>query len=160
MRKIIIPTDFTPDSLQLIEYAVLNHPNTRLDIVLLVGYRIPENRWSIVHFRKQNEIQNQLSEPFKQAYSRVVLEYKDIINSITFEMFNGINSFSFKNFIEGIGAEHAVIPKNKSLYLSGNKWFDTTKYIRKEVANVIEAPVLLGNDMPQGKVSLAGLFTS
>jgi len=158
MRKIVIPTDFTVESLQLIEYAFLNFLDTKLDIVLVAGFKLPDTRWKIAHFREGKQIKNLLSEEFNEAKRIIELQHKEDIENINFELFTGVNLFAFQDFIEQCQVTDAIIPKNNSLHSSNRKWFDTTKFIKKNVKNVIEVPFELKRKVPPKKRSLAGIF--
>jgi hypothetical protein len=141
VKKIFIPTDFTSKSLELVEYAILNYPDTKLDIVLLAGFRLTESRWSIVHLDHKEEIFRQLNAPFKEAKRRLLLEYKNNMANISFELFTGVNSYAFRNFLELHGVENTIIPTCDMLHYQDSKWFDTTKLLKKNVKNVIEVPI-------------------
>ena len=158
MRKIIIPTDFTVESLQLIEYAILNFPSTKLDIVLIAGFRLPDTRWGLTHFSERKQIAKQMSQEFNSNRRRIIVEHKDAIERISFKLFCGINSCAFQNFLEHIEAHDAIIPQDKKLQCRSNKWFDTTRFIKKNIENVIEVPFECKEEIPQKKYSLVSLF--
>jgi hypothetical protein len=158
MKNILIPTDFTIESLQLIEYALLNFPNTKLNIVLIAGLRLPDTRWAIFHFSQSEQIKKQLSDEFNEAKRLIIHEHKEAIGNITFQLFSGVNSFAFQNFLEQLNADDAVIPQGNSLYCPKRKWFDTTRLIKKNVKNVIEVPVELTKEVSQKKYSIISLF--
>lgn len=158
MRNILIPTDFTIASLQLIEYALLNFPNTKLNIVLIAGFRSPDTRWTIFHFNEREQIRKQISEEFNEAKRLLIREHKEVIENITFQLFTGVNSFAFQNFLQQHEVTDAVIPKSNSIQYPSRKFFDTTKFIKKNVKNIIEVPVEFTEEVPQKKYSLISLF--
>lgn len=158
MRKVIIPTNFTVESLQLVEYAILNFPNSKLDIILNAGFRLPETRWDLIHFNETEQIAKQLSKEFIENKRRLILEHKDSINKISFEIFSGVNSFAFKNFLAQIAADSAIIPKDSKLQCRSNRWFDTTGFIKKNIKNAIQVPFEDAVHVPQKKYSLVNLF--
>lgn len=160
MKKIFIPTNFTSESLELVEYAILNYPDTKLDVILLAGFRPGDSRWSIVHLDPKEEIRQQLNPPFKEAKRRLLLQYKHNIANISFELFTGINSYAFRNFLELHGVEDAVIPTSQMLRYQNYKWFDTTRLLQKNVKNVIEVPFECAEKArrSQWKFSLTNLF--
>lgn len=158
MKIILIPTDFTVESLQLVEYAILNYPNTKLDIKMVAGYSLPDTRWGITHFNKREQIRKQFTDGFERAKRRIVLEHKNSISSFSFELFTGINSFAFQNFLEQLGVEDSVIPINNNLYYPNRKWFDVTNYIKKNVKTIIEAPVEFGEEVKEKRSALVSLF--
>ncbi|APQ19109.1 hypothetical protein [Maribacter hydrothermalis] len=158
MRKILIPTDFTVDSLQLIEYAILNYPDTKLDIVLIAGYRLPDTRWGIAHFSKTDKVRKQVSKSFKDSQRRIEIEHKINIETVSFDLFTGLNSCAFQNFLEQINVEDAIVPKQKVLSGTNKRWFDTTNFIKKNVKNVIEVPIEQSAEITDKKYSFIGLF--
>lgn len=158
MRKILIPTDFSVDSLQLIDYAVINFPDTKLDIILTAGYRLPDRRWDITHFSESEQIRKFLSDDFTDAKRRVFCEHKNNIATISFQLFTGVNSFAFQNLLEQLNTKDAVIPKDNVLYCPNNKWFDTTGFIKSNVTHVVEAPVELKKEVSHKTFSLIRLF--
>ncbi|MGH1432964.1 MAG: hypothetical protein ACRBG0_00745 [Lewinella sp.] len=158
MKKIFIPTDFTPESLELVEYAVLNHPSTQLNIILLAGFRSPDKRWDLIHLNPKKEIWGQLNSRFKEFQRRLLLDHKESIVNISFELFTGINSYAFRNFLELHGVEDAVVPAASVLHYRSEKWFDPTSFIKENVKNVIEVPIERTKEVPKRKFSITSLF--
>lgn len=158
MKKVLIPTDYSVESLQLIEYAVLNNPDTKLDIVLVAGYKLPDTRWAISHFNKSVEINKQLDNDFITAKRSLILEHTKNIETICFELFTGSNVFAFQNFLEQFNAEDALVPKDNILCCHSHKWFDTTNFLKKNVKNVIEVNLEMSIEVKQQKFSIMNLF--
>ena len=86
------------------------------------------------------------------------MEHKNNIETISFELFTGVNSLAFQNFLEKIDAEDAIVPEQKVLSCKNSNWFDTTKLIKKNVKNVIEVPIEFSVEATQKKFSLTSLF--
>lgn len=158
MKKILIPTDFTVESLQLIDYAILNFPDTKLEIILVAGYKLPETRWDVTHFKAKEQFRKQLSNDFIAHERRLILEHQNQIDSISFELFTGINSFAFQNFLKQLDVKDAIIPKEAFFHSPNHKWFDTTKYLKKYIENTVEVSVEVSDLEPQRKFSLVSLF--
>lgn len=137
MKKILIPTDFTVESLQLVEYATLNYPNSNLDVILIAGYQLPHSYWGIRHFNEKEQVHSQVSNQFIDTKRRLELEHSDTINRISIRLFTGANSLAFQNFIEDLDVQDAIVPKPGTLCGPKN-WFDTTAYIKANIQNVVE----------------------
>ncbi len=144
--KILIPTDFTVTSLQLVEYAILNYPNTKLDIILIAGCRLPQNRMGVTHFSKREQLRTQMADGFEDAQRQILKEYKNNINTFSYELFTGVNSLAFQNFLEQLAADAAIIPSDKILHGQNKKWFNATNFIKKKVKHLIEVPLELLNE--------------
>lgn len=141
MKKILIPTNFSVDSLQLVEHAILNNPRCKLNIILIAGHTLPNNRWTITHFNKSEEVRKQYSDGFLAAERSLMREYKESIDTLTFELFTGHNSIAFRHFLKQLDADTTVIPKTKLLQGKSKKWFDTTAFLKQQVPHVIEVPI-------------------
>jgi hypothetical protein len=158
MKKILIPTDFTVESLELVEYAILNYPDTKLDIILVAGFRLPEERWAVTHFSSSEQVRRQLTDQFIAAKRRLLLEHRNNIYNLSFELFTGINSCAFQNFLEQHDVQSAIVPNGEMLHYQSNKWFDVTGFLRKNVDDVVEVPMERPEELPQRKFSFIGLF--
>ncbi len=158
MKRILIPTDFTVESLQLIEYAILNFPKTKLEIVLVYGFRLPDTRWGLTHFSQLRETNKLVTEEYAKAKNMFVREHGDVIERIRFELFTGSNSFAFQNFVEKLDVKDAIVPKGEFLHFNNSKCFDSTRFIKKNIDNVIEIPFELTEDYHKPKFSLSGLL--
>ncbi len=158
MKRVLIPTDFTVASLQLVEYAILNFPKTHLDIILIYGFRLPDNRWGLTHFSQVREINKLVGGPYAQAKNILVREHSDVIKHIRIELFTGFNSFAFQNFLEKLDVRDAIVPEGKFLQFNNISCFDTSFYIKKNIENVIEIPIEAGKDYPKAKFSFSSLL--
>lgn len=158
MKKVLIPTDFSVDSLQLIEYAILNNPNSKLHIILVAGHKLPNTRWAITYFCEKEELYKHFTDDFITAKRSLMLEHQKSIETIRFKLYTGKNSFAFQNFLDQIEADNTIVPKSKCLHCTSKKWFDTTKFLRKNVPNAIEVPVERTLEVSHQKFSLANLL--
>jgi len=158
MKRVLIPTDFTVESLQLIEYAILNFPQTKLDVVLVYGFRMPETKWGLAHFSATKEINKLNTETFAKAKNAFVREHSDAIQDLRFELFTGYNSSAFQNFIEMLDVKDAIVAKGKFLHFDSVRCFDPTRFIKKNIENVIEIPLETTVEHQKVKFSISSLL--
>ena len=158
MKRVLIPTDFTVESLQLLEYAILNFPRTELDITLVYGFILPDTRWGLIHYSAGSEISKLTSPDYAKAKNAFVREHSDVILDLRIELFTGCNSFAFQNFLEQLDIRDAIIPKGKFLNFDHARCFDPSRFIRKNVENVIEIPLDVTREYPKAKFSLSSLL--
>jgi hypothetical protein len=158
MKRVLIPTDFTVESLQLIEYAILNFPKTKLEIVLVYGFKMPDTRWGLTHFSAIREVNKLTTETYAKAKNVFVREHSDAIDDLRFELFTGLNSFAFQNFSEQWGVKDAIVPRGKFLNFNGSQCFDPTRFIKKNIDNVIEIPFETTVERQQVKFSISSLL--
>lgn len=160
MRRILIPTDFSVASLQLVEYAILNYPDTKLDIRLIAGYRMPAFRWGAFHFNEREQVHKQLNEPFIDAKRRLLKVHSNNIETFSIELFTGHNSVAFQNYLKQKSVDHAVVPKKSTLCCSSKKWFDTTNFIKNTVSDIVEVSVDISQENTNKRFSPINLFNS
>ena len=147
MKKILLPTDFSIKSLQLIEYAVLNFRETPIDILLVSGYRLPWNSWDLVNFSHSRELRTLTDRDYLKAKAILLQEHSHEIRQIETELFTGTNGQAFRHFIERHEVTDALIPSEKFLNYKSQRTFDPSSLIRKHVNTVKE--VSLANTLPQ-----------
>jgi len=140
MRNLLIPTDLTCESLQLIEYAILNVPNEKLNIHLVHGYKLPEFRWSLLQFSKKHQAARLMKKDFKKTIENLKKEHASKINDIEVHVLYGNSLEEFRSFIDQLNIKTAVIGKSVESQKSSNRSFSTIKYILKTVNDVIEVP--------------------
>ncbi|MDC6354589.1 MULTISPECIES: universal stress protein [Robiginitalea] len=140
MRNVLIPTDFTPESLQLMEYALLNYPGEPIHVVLVHGFRSPDSKWGLIQFSTRSEVRKLRSEDFENALNRICRTHGKSIGSVQTLLFTGRNTHAFKNAIEPLEITDAVVPENGTLNCRNRRSFDPTRYIRKCVDRVAEVP--------------------
>ena len=158
MKKVIIPTDFTVESLQLIEYAILNFPKRKLDITLVYGFKLPDTKWGLVHFSERGEIKKLTTEAYANAKNVFEREHSDAIGRLDIKLFTGCNSMAFQNFIELLDVHDAIVPTGNFLNFNNSKCFDPTRFIRKSIVNVIEIPTDTSRELQKSKFSLSSLL--
>ncbi len=141
MRKVLIPTDFTPDSVQLMEYAVLNFQGEPLQIVLAHGFRLPDSKWGLIHFSARFEEKKLKTAEFTKAVDRMLKTHGDAIESVRTFMFTGRNTLAFQDAIGPLGITDAVIPNPGVLRFSNRRSFDPSRYIRKCVPGSVEVQI-------------------
>src|SRR5690606_7166934 len=137
-KKILIPTDFSTESLQLVEFAILNYSDVPLDIVLVHGYRMPEVYWEVLNFSAIREVRQLSTQAFHDAKLELLREHKKEIQSISIELFTGNNSLAFKNFLAQLDISEALIPSENFLQFPNYRSFDPTYFIRKNMENIRE----------------------
>ncbi|MGB5819661.1 MAG: hypothetical protein WBG90_09265 [Saonia sp.] len=158
MKRVLVPTDFTIASLQLIEYAILNFPKTKLDIILVSGFRMPDTRWGITHFSARREINKLTTESYAKAKRRLFREHSDVIEKVRIELFTGCNSFAFENFLRQLQVNDAIVPKGKFLQFKNSRCFDPTRLIKKSIKNAVEAPLETSKEFEKIKFSISNLL--
>lgn len=141
MEKILIPTDFTEESLQLIEFALLNFTSEKLDIVLVHGYRIPDI--DIRHYSPNKVLSRLCPDNLSRTLRNLTNEYQDRINSIKIQLYTGSNSLVFKEFLIENQISASVLPSSQFTFPRGSQSFDLTRLILRHVDRAVTVPLTI-----------------
>lgn len=147
MKKILIPTDFRKESLLLIEEAARAFSDDQLDIVLGLGYRLPENRLGILSFKPQRFANQEMSPAFKEQLKYIREKYTQKIRSVQVEFFCGSNIIAFENYLSMNDIDRALIPADGFLKYEDSRFFGISKSIRKSAIQVKEVDLVNIEDM-------------
>ncbi|WP_299780975.1 hypothetical protein [uncultured Formosa sp.] len=132
MKTILIPTDFSEKSLQLIKNAVLHFPEESIQIVLATGYQTSILNWST----KSKLVSIIADKKFYKLLSDIKLEHGSKISNVNIDLYTGKTNEAFKAFLESNNIEDAIIPKNKLIQFPNNKCFDICDLIHSFSPNV------------------------
>lgn len=158
MRKtILIPTDFTVQSLNVLK-AVLNNTTSdvQYDVILLHGVISSDSIRDLLFYSKANHIQSLSNPEFEEAFEIIKNKFDSMINSFRIDLFSGSNQTSFNNYVEANRVVE-IITSNQKLKLTSGNSFDLSRYISKctlEVSVIDNAPK---STMPE-KGKLAEVF--
>ncbi|MGS2763206.1 hypothetical protein [Sinomicrobium sp. M5D2P9] len=138
MKNILVPTDFTVDSLILLKKAIENE-NEKLNFILVYGKSLPNSISELVFFSKGKLISSLESKSFIEAKGILKNRYFSRINTLRTDIFYGRNQNAFENFLQGNNINKAYIPEDsKSLHPSLKKGFDLLPYLKKSGLELTE----------------------
>lgn len=132
MKTILIPTDFTADSLSILKNALNSEQDEKVNVILGYGIRLS---WSIsdLLFHSTKSIIKELEdEEFIEAKEIILNKYRSKINSLRIEFFHGFNQNAFNSFIEGNQIDYSVIPEcDDVMDFKHKQGFDIVPFIKK-----------------------------
>ena len=155
MKRVLIPTDFSIKSLQLLDYAILNYPNEQLSLVLVSGYRIKESLWDMRNFSEQREINKLCSEEFTKSKRTFLREHRDVVDRLSIHLFSGHNMFAFKNFLKQNDLQDGIITDAQFLSYEKPNTFDPSHLMESCLENTIEIPLASDRAYKQSQVSVS-----
>jgi len=139
IKKILIPTDFSIQSLNVLKSALSElNEGDKVDILMVHGMYTSTNITSLLFFSKREILDSVAGEAFREACQIIKSKYASKINSMREEIFTGYTQTAFSNFLEGNRIDEAVIPKNYQMQLENKKSFDVTPFIRRSDVKIAE----------------------
>jgi hypothetical protein len=115
IKHVLIPTDFTVKSLQVVRYALEDAGTARLNILLFHMVDIPHSITDLLFFSKEQLRKKLINQDFKDACAVLRNKYASSVADIQCEVFYGSTAAVFENYVDARKVD--VIMYNKSLAL-------------------------------------------
>ncbi len=128
---VLIPTDFSIDSIQVLKSYLKQNPNTKpLKVVFGAGFDIGNSIHNLMFYSK-NKIHKKLQiEAFENALDIIRNKYSNSIETIEISFFTGWNQASFNHFLEGNKIEDIIYAQDGILKSNNKNWFDITPRLK------------------------------
>jgi hypothetical protein len=138
MRKtILIPTDFTVNSLNTLKAVLSNNPSdTSLDIILLHGMNLSDSIRDLLFFSKMKHIDALSNTEFEEACEVLCNKFDSHINSLKTDLFTGFNQNAFNNYLKANRVDKIFIADKQQNFSNKNS-FDLTGFIKKSGIELI-----------------------
>jgi hypothetical protein len=136
-RTILIPTDFSIESLKFLLDALQAVETGSINIVFLHCEHITDSIFSLLFYSKKERINSLITPAFQDAWKIIRSRYSSEVNSARVEIFNGYTQASFENFLNGNHIDEIIVPENYSLQLNNNS-FDPLPFIRRATVPITE----------------------
>ncbi len=136
MTNVLIPTDFSPASLQVAEQTV-RLLNRRIRIVLFHAFEIPFYYQDLIG-RKHAPQYEFLTEAFRQRCRQLKADYPTLVHSLTINCLLGNTVAVFRNFVEANEIGLIIQPKGRPFRKISPDSFDPTKFFARAGVPVLE----------------------
>lgn len=137
-RTILIPTDFSVESLNLVKHTIAKAGDEKLHFVLTYCMFLSDCPIDLLYFSKTELIKSLKNAEFKKACKALRNNHSSDKVLIRIELFTGLNQASFNAFIDGNEIDEAVIPKHYNPRLNRPKSFNPLPFIRKSRLKITE----------------------
>lgn len=136
-KSIVIPTDFTVNSLNTLKAVLSNNATgTPLDIILLHGLNLSDSIRDLLFFSKRKHIDALTNSEFEEAFEVLCNKFDSQINSIKIDLFTGFNQIAFNSYLDSNNVEKIYLFDGKPKLAKSNS-FDLTRFIKKSPVEVI-----------------------
>ncbi|AYN66508.1 hypothetical protein D1013_03470 [Euzebyella marina] len=129
-KKILIPTDFTTQSLELVQQTLEASSDRPLQIVLVHGCYPSLSITDMLFFSKTRIINQLQSEDFVEACKVLKNKYDSKLNSLTVDIITSNNESYFKNYLEGNKITHTIVPNEGFLNFKKVQGIDTIALLK------------------------------
>lgn len=130
-RTILIPTDFTVQSLNILKSVLSNNEaENTFDVILLHGFTLSDSIRDLLFFSKYQQIEALTTPEFEEAYEVIKNKFDSQISSLRIDLFTGYNVSAFNNYLEGNRVSEIFVSGKQSVF-SNKKSFNLNKFIEK-----------------------------
>lgn len=157
-KKIIVPTDFSVESLSVLRLALqdLKH-DEQADVLLVHGMRAEDSITELLFFSKRKLIESLTNDAFNEACKILGNKFSERINSFRIDIFRGFTQRAFDTYVDAERVDIIYMAASTSeMRQVTNGSFDVRPFIRHSQVPVREVSL---NEIPVlEKGMLAELF--
>lgn len=139
-RTVLIPTDFTVNSLNIAKVALQKsyQDQEKIHLILVHGLMASTSITELLFYSKRNTLSKLETPEFQASCKLLLAKFEDRIERMTVDIFSGINQSAFENYTSANNVEEAFIPVNYKLKLKSSDSFDIIPFFRKSKLNLTE----------------------
>lgn len=130
-KRVFIPTDFSIQSLSIINQLIEESSNTVYEIVFIHGYQSSNSIADLLFFSKQKMIERLQNTAFIKACEVVKNASQSTIASIKLDIIPFKRNLYIKNFFEVNKVDSFIIPSAHQFHFENKNSFDLIPYIKK-----------------------------
>lgn len=139
-KTILIPTDFSVDSLNLVKLALQRNQNSdeRLRIILVYGQWASSSITELLFYSKSKALEQLESAEFKSCCKLLMEKYEGIIEQMSIDIFSGTNQNAFQNYLEGNKVSEAYFSTTYNFKLKNKSSFSLLPFFTKSKIKLVE----------------------
>ncbi len=155
-KTILIPTDFTIESLNLYKH-VIQTAEVDSHVIFVHCLSPSESMIDLLFVGNDTLLSRMMGRDFKEACA--ILRNKSGFNRMTdsIELFKGKTIAAFRNFLDGLNVEEIVAPSSYRFQRPSRRSIDPMPFIRESLRPVVEVEWPHSGSIPE-KNQLAELF--
>lgn len=150
MKNILIPSDFSIQSLDCIKELLSKFKDDRLTIVFIHVFLLTDSISELMLLSRRRKEYDYVSRQFWDQCKKLEREHCTRIHSIQVKCFYGSTVAVFKNFLEGHGIDLIVYPAHYQFRKLSKRSVDPTEFIAKCGREVMK----LSGEVPAKEVRL------
>ncbi|MEH0154438.1 universal stress protein [Limibacter armeniacum] len=130
VEKILVPTDFTVKSLNLVREAIEHSSAPQLEIVLAHAY-LPSSITDLLFFSKSRLIEKLSNKEFTEACKLIKSKYDTRIHAMYVDILSSNHASYLNNYLEGNKIDEVYLPENMEMKPTTTDSIDLVPILRK-----------------------------
>jgi hypothetical protein len=119
MSKILIPTDFSENSLNQLDNFIQNYEGEGFECVLMFSDFLDDSITDLLFYSQTKFLKEKMPENFEATFEKIKEKYAAKCR-ISIVPFHGFTTNAFKNFLEGNDISNCFVPKNLEYKMGAN----------------------------------------
>jgi hypothetical protein len=132
MSKILIPTDFSENSLNQLDTFIQIYEGVGFECVLMFSDFLDDSNTDLLFYSQTNFLKEKMPKKFEDKFEEIKVKYATKCK-ISIVPFHGFTTNAFKNFIDGNSISNCYVPKNLEYKMGVNP----NKFITKSKLTII-----------------------
>lgn len=129
-KTILIPTDFTIESLHTLRLALMENEAAQVRVVLVHACRLSNSITDLLFYAPGKIINHAVTPEFEEAISILKNRFFNTLQSLSIQLFHGNNEAAFTGFALAYGVSEIYLPKSYR-FKALKKGFDPVPLINR-----------------------------
>ena len=130
-KKILVPTDLSVKSLQIVREAVEQNTDAELEIVLACGALLPDSITDLLFLSKRKMIADLQTQEFVEACKIIKSKYSTRIQNMYVDVLTSSNGSYVQSYLKGAKIDEVVIPVNYNFTFKNSSCFSVLPKLKK-----------------------------
>lgn len=131
MKHVMIPTDFSVRSLNLVRYAVNHFEAEQVRVTLLHFMELPTSITDLLMLPREASHLSLITPEFREGVSLLRNSYGSQVESIRIDFLQGASKRMLKNYLSSHGIDAILFPENYALKMPSKRSIDPANMIRR-----------------------------
>jgi hypothetical protein len=136
MKNILFPTDFTTQSLSVLELYIKNNSTYKNTIVLFAAFEMPDSEQDVIGSDSKPHLQL-MNEEFRKGCKRLKEKYAEKIGNMYYKYMYGNTQKLFKNHLEFNDIDEIFFPEAYTLTQPHQRFINPGSFINAATVKVI-----------------------
>jgi len=130
MRNVLVPTDFTPASFELVESTIQTMGEQVLNIMLFHAFQMPFFTSDLIR-NQRKPYHDLLTDAFRNNCKQIKQQFPKQVNTIVFKHLYGNTPAVFRNFVDANDVDLIVYPEDYEFIKVHSDSVDPEKMFKK-----------------------------
>lgn len=130
-KTILVPTDFSIESMELLEHIAAMADNGETHVVLMHAMSLSDSITELLFFDKDEIVETLKDKAFDRCCQAILQRFPNANITLRTELFTGYNQSAFARFLQGNEIDEAVVPDAYHPVRNRANSFDPLPFISK-----------------------------